>query len=167
MTMSKCTSIASKSISLDLRFIFSSRNSCKNGRSLTQSGHGCKNFARNWIFEPLPFNIFLCLCSNTHTNHNHNNQTEERVPPTEKAFQGRVHLKMDIKEMNPDNIATGKAHRKNRHRQKLIQTNTKHNPTYMHYNIDELVECQMQLGIPFRELPQKASEKVLTSIRFP
>ena len=40
--------------------------------------------------------------SNTRTNHNHSNQTEERAPPTEKAFQGRAHLKTDIKET--DNI---------------------------------------------------------------
>ena len=31
-------------------------------------------------------------------NNYHNNRAEERAPPTEKAFQGRVHLKTDVKE---------------------------------------------------------------------
>ena len=38
--------------------------------------------------------------TNTRINNNHNNRAEERAPPTEKAFQGRVHLKTDIKETN-------------------------------------------------------------------
>ena len=38
--------------------------------------------------------------TNTCINNNHNNRAEERAPPTEKAFQGRVHLKKDIKETN-------------------------------------------------------------------
>ena len=38
--------------------------------------------------------------TNTHINNNHNNRAEERAPPTENAFQGRTHLKTDIKETN-------------------------------------------------------------------
>ena len=38
--------------------------------------------------------------TNTRINNNHNNRAEERAPPTEKAFQGRAHLKTDIKETN-------------------------------------------------------------------
>ena len=41
LIMSKCASIAAKSIPLDLQFMFSPRNSprsCKNGRGLTQVG---------------------------------------------------------------------------------------------------------------------------------
>ena len=38
--------------------------------------------------------------TNTCINNTQNNRAEERTPPTEKAFQGRAYLKMDIKEMN-------------------------------------------------------------------
>ena len=38
--------------------------------------------------------------TNTRINNNHNNRAEERAPPMEKAFQGRAHLKTDIKETN-------------------------------------------------------------------
>ena len=35
--------------------------------------------------------------TNTGINNNHNNRAEERAPPTEKAFQGRVHLRQTLK----------------------------------------------------------------------
>ena len=38
--------------------------------------------------------------TNTRINNNHNNRAEERAPPMEKAFQGRAHLKTNIKETN-------------------------------------------------------------------
>ena len=68
---------------------------------------------------------------NTRINNNHNNRAEERAPPTDKAFQGRAHLKTDIKETN--NIQK----KKNRYRQKLTQTNTiSHNTNH------DNIECQ-------------------------
>ena len=72
--------------------------------------------------------------SNTRTNHNHSNQTEERAPPTEKAFQGRAHLKTDIKET--DNIQ--KKTDIDRNLYKLA--NTKH--TISHNTNHDNIECQ-------------------------
>ena len=61
MTMSECALIASKSIPLDLLFIFFIEKLAiavsimQNGHGLTQSGRGCKNSmhaSRNWILGP-------------------------------------------------------------------------------------------------------------------
>ena len=72
---------------------------------------------------------------NNNNNNNYNTQAEEKAPPTGKGSQGRAYLKTDTKER-----AT---YRKNRHRQKHIQTTD----TACTINNDD-VKSQFETDIP-------------------